>query len=522
MTLTCRTGILESNGADIIIDGVANVNYFVNQNLGMNLTGIEKAQLNRLALFKAGGMDAKILTVGFNPRLHGNARRFDVAGRCFSMYDYFQDVMDDETVMSFDWIAYWETCGFSLKYIPNTKDVRVFAADGQFLLYARFYDQEYRSIEYVNYFDQHHAKIKRELFDQRGFCSQIVYLAAMQKIQAKVYLNRQGQACLEELYDSDQKLESTLRQIIVHGRDGRDYFFNTQEELQTFFFNALYQDGDVYISDRNLKLAEVLSKTDDDVKVCVVFHSTHTQSQTDVMGSRIKSHYRFMLEHIADFDRFICSTEYQKRDLLERFPDLPVVAIPVGFTQPQVLTPEKRQANRIIGVARYAPEKQVMHQAVAVSKLVAEFPDVQLHLFGYGSQEKALRDFIEEHHLEKNIFLRGFYPDLTEEYQKASLALLTSREEGFSLATLEAQNFGVPVISYDVRYGPSELIQDGENGFLVTANDQNELYEKIRDYLRQPDLQEQFRRESLATAEKFSATAVTKKWQDLIRNVLAD
>ncbi|AKP65503.1 poly(glycerol-phosphate) alpha-glucosyltransferase [Levilactobacillus koreensis JCM 16448] len=499
------------------------MNYFVNQNLGMNLTGIEKAQLNRLALFKAGGMAAKIVTMGFNSRLHENARRFDVVGRCFSMYDYFQGVMDDETVTTFDWITYWEqTCGFTLKYIPKTQDVRVFAADGQFLMYARFYDQAYQSIEYLNYFDQRHLKIKRELFDWRGFRSQVIYLAAMQKVQAKVYLNRQGQACLEELYDSDQKLESTLRQIIVHGRDGRDYFFNTQAELQTFFFNTLYQDGDVYISDRNLKLAETLSKTNDAVKVCVVFHSTHAQSQTDVMGSRIKSHYRFMLEHIADFDRFICSTEYQKRDLLKRFPDLPVVAIPVGFTQPQVLVPEKRQPNRIIGVARYSPEKQVMHQAVAVSKLVGEFPDVQLHLFGYGSQEKALRDFIEEHHLEKNVFLRGFYPDLTEEYQMASLALLTSREEGFSLATLEAQNFGVPVISYDVRYGPSELIQDGENGFLVTANDQDELYEKIRDYLRQPELQEKFRRESLATAEKFSATAVTRKWQDLIRDVLAD
>ena len=46
-------------------------------------------------------------------------------------------------------------------------------------------------------------------------------------------------------------------------------------------------------------------------------------------------------------------------------------------------------------------------------------------------------------------------------------SLLTSRYEDFGLSIMESINYGCPVISYNVRYGPSELITNHENGILV-------------------------------------------------------
>ena len=40
--------------------------------------------------------------------------------------------------------------------------------------------------------------------------------------------------------------------------------------------------------------------------------------------------------------------------------------------------------------------------------------------------------------------------------------------EGFSLALLESLAHGVPVISYDIKYGPGELITSDFNGYLIT------------------------------------------------------
>nr|WP_253290685.1 hypothetical protein [Lactiplantibacillus argentoratensis] len=64
--------------------------YFVGTGLGLKLTGIEKAQLNRLALFDAAGYQARCVYVTYNPRLHEHAARFGAEGKCFSVYDFFQ------------------------------------------------------------------------------------------------------------------------------------------------------------------------------------------------------------------------------------------------------------------------------------------------------------------------------------------------------------------------------------------------------------------------------------------------
>ena len=66
---------------------------------------------------------------------------------------------------------------------------------------------------------------------------------------------------------------------------------------------------------------------------------------------------------------------------------------------------------------------------------------------------------IAQYKLENNVFLRGFIPDLSQEYNNAYLSIVTSNMEGFSLALLEGQSFGVPTISYDIKYGPNELVK---------------------------------------------------------------
>ena len=52
--------------------------------------------------------------------------------------------------------------------------------------------------------------------------------------------------------------------------------------------------------------------------------------------------------------------------------------------------------------------------------------------------------------------------------------------EGFSLALLECQSYGVPMISYDIKYGPNELVKDGLNGYLIPKNDKEELTNKVK------------------------------------------
>jgi len=75
--------------------------------------------------------------------------------------------------------------------------------------------------------------------------------------------------------------------------------------------------------------------------------------------------------------------------------------------------------------------------------------------------------------------LRGFRRDAGEEFGRASFFLLTSRSEGFPLVLAEGMARGCIPISYDMPYGPSDIITDGVDGFLVPNGDIDALAERI-------------------------------------------
>lgn len=498
------------------------MNYFVGAYLNSQLTGIEKAQVNRIRLFADAGLPAQCLYTKYNPKIHANAAKFGLQGKCFTLYDYFQEATDDQAAPTKDWVRYWEeTCHFRLEFVDGAPDIRVFDEHDRYVLYAHFTGEDYQWPVYMNYFDSDHRKVKRDLYDSRGFLSQTKFLKERQRVQAEIFYNREGQVKLERTYwEVDD--QTVLKRIIVKNFQQRDWFFDTEEELQTFFFDKLYATGDVYFCDKNGYIGQAMANTASDVKVCAVFHSTHARDQADVIGSRLKNSYRVPLSQPEKFNRFVVSTTLQKKDLLDRFDNLPQIdVIPVGYVQPNKVNLRRKQPNRIIGVARFSPEKQVLHQIKVVERLVAEFPDVELHLFGFGAQseEKPLRDYVAAHDLTKHVFFRGFVTDLSAEYARASLEMVTSNEEGFSLATLEALSYGVPVISYDIRYGPTEMIEDGVNGNLVERDNQDILYWKVRTYLKDARLQKTYMKNSLQLAKRYTEAATIEKWRTLLQEV---
>lgn len=498
------------------------MNYFIAQNLGVNVTGIEKSQINRLQLFEDAGESAKCIYTNFNPRLHQNAAAFGIEGKCFSLYDYFQDTIDFDETKRIGWIHRWvNQNGYRIAYVPKSYDIRIYDENNLFIMYAHFDDETYTSLVYLNYFDRNGQKVKREFYDSRGFLSKINLLRKNQEINTELFLDRSGRIKIEKYYQLSDEHVNQLNKIVLKNYNDRDYFFNTEMAFEIFFFDCLFTESDVIFCDRNRTLAEPLSKTKKSLQICSVFHSTHALDQEDVMNSSLKRVYSYVLKHPEKFKRILVSTNQQKDDLIERFPGtLPQIeVIPVGFTGDRSVDTKVKQKNKIIGVARYSVEKQLLHQIDAVACLVEEFPDIELHLFGFGNEEKVLKDRINEKNLERNVFIRGFTTNLWEEYASSSLCILTSLIEGFSLALLEAQEASVPIISYNVRYGPGELIKDGQNGFLVEANNQEMLVEKMREYLSNAERQEAMMQASHENAQRYHKEVLIQKWQKFLNDL---
>jgi glycosyltransferase involved in cell wall biosynthesis len=80
---------------------------------------------------------------------------------------------------------------------------------------------------------------------------------------------------------------------------------------------------------------------------------------------------------------------------------------------------------------------------------------------------------------------------------------LASRSEGFGMPILEAMACGCAVVATDCG-GPRDIINDGENGFLVQVGNVEQIVSKVKLLLDNAELRQQFTRNSKDTVSKFS------------------
>ena len=112
--------------------------------------------------------------------------------------------------------------------------------------------------------------------------------------------------------------------------------------------------------------------------------------------------------------------------------------------------------------------------------------------------------------------LCGIKSDLNAEYDRAGLLLLTSISEGFPLTFLEAVSHGVPLVAYDCRYGPRDIIQDGSNGYLIQQDAFEDAAQKIIKIMSDSSLQDNLCQGSYQTAVRFDAQHIWQLWQNIV------
>lgn len=499
--------------------------YCITNGLGKKLPGIEHSQVNRIKLLNEYQQESKIITLCHNPELYENAKLLSIEEDIFSIYDYFQESIGPKNHVAINYYEKWQKGeNYRIEFVKNTTDIKVFFME-DYICYVRFYDKEFQKINYINYFDspyQNRRKIRREIFDTRGFLSQVKILGGKQKIELESYYNPSGSEKFR-IYYNDKK---EISRIHLLNYKNEECYFNNKEEWQAFFFDEINQPDTCFFTDRTRFVMDSIKMMKTKKRVYPVFHSIHLRDATDPVGSEITFPYQKIFSNLDQVSGVIASTKQQAFELNERLPEkLKAYPIPVGYSHD---IPKRdfstKNPYKIVCMARYYSEKQLLHQIKVIQSLVPSFPELELHLYGYGDgsdgfkEEKMLKKYVDEHQLDQHVFFRGYVREISSEYEDAGVMLLTSNLEGFCLAMLEAVEHGVPVISYDIRYGPSEIIVDGQNGFLVEKNNMTEMKEKLCYLLAHPEVHQKMSQESYKIAQKFSKDQIIKKWQLLINN----
>ena len=140
----------------------------------------------------------------------------------------------------------------------------------------------------------------------------------------------------------------------------------------------------------------------------------------------------------------------------------------------------------------------------AFARIKPALPDVGLLLVGYGMEEDALRAYVRERGIADVTFAGAVdVLDLPRYYALADCFVLPSAEEVWGLVLNEAMACGLPVITTD-RVGASvDLVREGENGFVVPANDPAALAAQLAAVLASPERARAMGAASRARIERF-------------------
>ncbi|MBT2595381.1 glycosyltransferase [Arthrobacter sp. ISL-72] len=147
---------------------------------------------------------------------------------------------------------------------------------------------------------------------------------------------------------------------------------------------------------------------------------------------------------------------------------------------------ERHPHPTVLFAGRLAEEKHVNVLIDAVAKTPAEL-NVHLEIVGGGEVRAALAAQVARLGLQSRVNFRGLASDeeLREAYIKADLFCMPGTAELQSLVTLEAMSASTPVLLADAMALP-HLVRDGENGYLFTPNDSDDLAAKITRVLQLP------------------------------------
>lgn len=160
----------------------------------------------------------------------------------------------------------------------------------------------------------------------------------------------------------------------------------------------------------------------------------------------------------------------------------------------------------ILSVGRLVPWKGFRMLVKMMPRVFEINQAFRLIIVGDGPDKKILESMIRNLGLERKVFLVGkkSQAELAVYMAASDMFVLNTGYEGFSHQILETMAGGVPVITTAVG-GNKEVIEQGENGFLVRYNDEFNILEAIKSLWQSPELREEFIEKSKKTLEKFSS-----------------
>ncbi|MEI6140224.1 MAG: glycosyltransferase family 4 protein [Mariniphaga sp.] len=170
---------------------------------------------------------------------------------------------------------------------------------------------------------------------------------------------------------------------------------------------------------------------------------------------------------------------------------------------------------QILFIGRVVPEKGYDILLKVVERVSKIHDDWTFRIIGEGPLRKKILHEFDLYGLTSKISWISSSDLIVKEYINSSIYLMTSRTEGLPMVLLEAQACGLPIISFNCETGPSDIINDGIDGYLIDNYNIDEMSKKLSMLCSNFNKRKEFGQNARKNVLKFFPDQVFIKWEAL-------
>ena len=137
-------------------------------------------------------------------------------------------------------------------------------------------------------------------------------------------------------------------------------------------------------------------------------------------------------------------------------------------------------------------------------------------ILGDGEDKDKLRSKIKEYGLENKLILKGNVSNVEEYYKNSSLYVMTSMFEGLPMTLLEAKTYKLPIVSFNCLTGPSEIVKNNVNGYLINPENVEAMSNKLNILMNDENKIKEFSNNAQIDIEKFKLKPIIERWEKVL------
>lgn len=166
---------------------------------------------------------------------------------------------------------------------------------------------------------------------------------------------------------------------------------------------------------------------------------------------------------------------------------------------------------KIIIPARFNAQKGIKPFLPYWKEIEEKHSDWELHLFGDGEEKDNILQIISDCKYE-SVYVHPFSNQIFDEIADSSILLLPSMYEGFPTTLIEAMMCGVPCVAFNCHYGPSDIIRDGEDGYVVELKKYDQFIERIDNLICNDEIRQEMGRKARVNIQRYNIDSIMAQW----------